>query len=447
VHICPTSIEAKGALRALVLATLAFFTCFYVWALYGPLSPTIQHDLKLSETEAAVVRRIFEDFVAGGYSLRRICWRLSQDGILSPTGKKAWTIASISQMLRNPTFKGRALYNRHESIPSKTGRKSTRNRLRPPEEWIEIPVPAIIGEELFEAAQRVSRDHSYFSPRRSRPDQWLLRRLVVCGHCGVRAYCQGNGKPNRARYYVCGRQRSIESGGPDRDHRCPQPTTRAEELEALTWEHLCQALLRPDILMKGEAALSARSQLPDDELLTAQLERLQRRLQRTESERRRVVDLYQMQAIELAEFQARHQEVLGRHRQLGQEREALVRQRRQLTVDNGLRRKVVSFASRTRRGIDALDFEQRQKLVRLLVEQVRVTAPQVEIHLRIPLDEPAPTEGAEPGDHDDGGAQHVSSQLQLRSLGRNQLYEAGGSARWPVHRCVGGGAPEPSPPT
>lgn len=145
--------------------------------------------------------------------------------------------------------------------------------------------------------------------------------------------------------------------------------------------------------MKGEAALSARSQLPDDELLTAQLERLQRRIQQTESERRRVVDLYQMQAIELAEFQVRHEEVLGRHRQLGQEREALVHQRRQLTVDNGLRRKVASFASRTRQGIDALDFEQRQKLVRLLVEQVRVTAPQVQIHLRIPVDEPAPTDG------------------------------------------------------
>jgi hypothetical protein len=87
----------------------------------------------------------------------------------------------------------------------------------------------------------------------------------------------------------------------------------------------------------------------------------------------------------------------------------LVQQRRELTVDNGLRRKVVSFASRTRRGLDALDFEQRQKLVRLLVEQVRVTAPQVQIHLHIPLDEPAPTDDAEPSDHDDGGAEQVSS--------------------------------------
>ena len=37
--------------RALLLATLAFFTCFYVWSLFGPLSPSIQHDLKLSEVQ------------------------------------------------------------------------------------------------------------------------------------------------------------------------------------------------------------------------------------------------------------------------------------------------------------------------------------------------------------------------------------------------------------
>src|SRR5215472_17576095 len=41
----------KATLKALALATFAFFTCFYVWALFGPLSPTIQHDLALSEVE------------------------------------------------------------------------------------------------------------------------------------------------------------------------------------------------------------------------------------------------------------------------------------------------------------------------------------------------------------------------------------------------------------
>ena len=43
--------DERASVRALLLATFAFFTCFYVWALFGPLSPTIQHDLALSEVE------------------------------------------------------------------------------------------------------------------------------------------------------------------------------------------------------------------------------------------------------------------------------------------------------------------------------------------------------------------------------------------------------------
>ena len=40
-----------------------------------------------------------------------------------------------------------------------------------------MPVPAIISEETFEAAQRVKRDNSVFSPRRTTPGTWLLRGL------------------------------------------------------------------------------------------------------------------------------------------------------------------------------------------------------------------------------------------------------------------------------
>jgi len=43
--------EAPGQRRALVLALISFFACFYVWSLFGPLSPKIQHDLNLSEVQ------------------------------------------------------------------------------------------------------------------------------------------------------------------------------------------------------------------------------------------------------------------------------------------------------------------------------------------------------------------------------------------------------------
>jgi NNP family nitrate/nitrite transporter-like MFS transporter len=41
--------------RALVLATVAFATCFYAWSLLGPLGPDLQKHLHLSELELAVM--------------------------------------------------------------------------------------------------------------------------------------------------------------------------------------------------------------------------------------------------------------------------------------------------------------------------------------------------------------------------------------------------------
>ncbi|MGH2363994.1 MAG: recombinase family protein, partial [Chloroflexota bacterium] len=379
-------------------------------------SPSGPSHLEIYEPEAVVVRRIFNDFVTGGLSIRRICRGLYEDGIPSPTGIAVWSIACISKMLSNPTFKGRAVYNRHQAVPPTTGRKSTRNVLRPAEEWIEIPVPAIVCEELYDAAQRVARNHSYFSPRRARPGEWLLRRLVVCGHCGVTTFCQGHKSETGPRYYVCNRRRPLDAGGFER--ACPQPSIRAQALEALVWQQLRQALLRPEILLKGETVLGARTGATDDELLNAQLKRLDRRLQQTDGERRRVVDLYQMQAIELAEFQTRHREVMERRRQFEQQREALVAQHKELASRSRLAHRIHAFADRVRRGLDTLDFEQRQKLVRLLVEQVRVTGPNVEVHLRIPLDEPPPDDpDRHPIADNPRGLGGVSNQWRLRSPG------------------------------
>ncbi len=43
--------ENPGARRALILGLIAFFACFYVWSLFGPLGPKIQHDLKITEVQ------------------------------------------------------------------------------------------------------------------------------------------------------------------------------------------------------------------------------------------------------------------------------------------------------------------------------------------------------------------------------------------------------------
>src|SRR3989442_9461233 len=76
-----------------------------------PRGPTGPCHLEIYEPEAVTVRRIFDDFVAGGYSMRRICRRLYEDGILSPSGRPVWSIVCLSGMLANPTYKCRAPCN------------------------------------------------------------------------------------------------------------------------------------------------------------------------------------------------------------------------------------------------------------------------------------------------------------------------------------------------
>ncbi|MCA1679434.1 MAG: recombinase family protein, partial [Actinobacteria bacterium] len=147
--------------------------------------------LEIHEPEAAIVREIFEDYTTAGRSIRAISRRLYEDGIPTPSGREVWSSSTLGGLLRNRTYMGAAEWFRHETTGSPAPGKSRGHQtLRPKEDWITVPVPAIITADVFEAAQRIKRDNSMFSPRRATPGLWLLRGLVVCGACDVKAYTQ-----------------------------------------------------------------------------------------------------------------------------------------------------------------------------------------------------------------------------------------------------------------
>ena len=75
---------------------------------------------------------------------------------------------------------------------------------------------------------------------------------------------------------------------------------RADELDTFVFDQVRHLLTRPDRITAGQTALAAHTPAADDELLTAQLGRLQRRLQTAHTERGRVADLYQAGVIDNA---------------------------------------------------------------------------------------------------------------------------------------------------
>jgi site-specific DNA recombinase len=383
--------------------------------------------LEIYEPEAVVVRRIFADYVSGGHSTREITRRLNADGVPTPTGHRAvWGTSTIGRLLRNEAYVGRAHWNKTETIPAVGTRRATRQILRPREDWIEIPVPPIINDDTFEAASHVSRDNSKWSPRNAEPGAFLLRSLIRCGTCGVGVNCHRmRGRDGTIhRYYYCRNHDPLRAGGQDR--RCQERNIRANELDTFVFDQVCDALRRPDVLLAGEQAVAARTPAPDDELLAAQLARLDRKTDSADAERRRLADLYQVGLIELGELQRRARELDNRHAALTQQRQSLAEQRSELATRNRLRQRINAFAATATAALDGLDFEQRQKLLRLIVEEVRVTGWNVEIRLRIPLDQhpdhdapKTPTAGRpRPRSPRNRAAKEaVSSNDRLRSLG------------------------------
>ena len=383
----------------------------------------------IHEPEAAVVRRVFADFLAG-HSLRHLAVALSGEGIASPEGKPVWRLSSICRLLRNEAYAGRLYWNRtHTSYDPALGRN--RQTLRPRAEWIEIPIPAIIDPTILEAAEAKARDNSTYSPRRTEPDTFLLRRLLRCAHCGVKLVCHRARRGQATtRYYLCPHRDPWRAGGAD--HRCPERRVRADALDTFVFDQIRQLLASPDLLTAGETALAGQTPAADDELLATQLARLGRRLQVVHTERGRVADLYQAGVIDNTEMRRRCGEIDARARRFDQERDALIARQSELATDNCLHHSIAHFAQRALDGIDTLDFEGRQQLLRLVIEDVRVRGWNVELRLRIPLDD-NPSVDATPTPNTDkrrrararsprsarAAKETVSSNDRLRSIGEH----------------------------
>jgi DNA invertase Pin-like site-specific DNA recombinase len=372
--------------------------------------------LVVFEAEAAVVVRIFEDYTARGLSMRQIARGLAADRVPTPKkGNGVWGTSTLARVLRNEAYVGRVYFNRTEAVPDPPPGHRHRQVPRPREEWIAIAVPAIVTQEAFAAVDHVTWDNSKWSPRRTEPGQWMLRGLVKCGSCHVGTNCHKMRGRNGAwhRYYYCRNHDPIRAGGSDR--RCPERNIRAEVLDTFVFAQVRDALLRPQTLLAGQHATAEKAST--DELLARELAGLDRKLTTAQTERGRLADLYQAGLIDLPDLQQRAHGIDRRRHDLTQRRDTLTAHRHELAQAGQLRSRLDNFAQRARAGIDALDFDQQQALLRLVVEEIEVVGWHVKIQLRIPLDDP-PAEPPLPSNRPLRPA--PSSQDRLRSVGGPQ---------------------------
>jgi site-specific DNA recombinase len=149
--------------------------------------------------EAAVVRRIFNDYRAGA-SPKQIAKALNAEGVRGPRGA-LWSPSTIHGnpergigILHNELYIGRLVWNRQRFLKDPdTGKRVA--RVNPPSEWItkDVPELRIIDDELWQAVQTryASVQRKWKSGEEGRRfnqfrrPKYLFSGLTKCGECGA----------------------------------------------------------------------------------------------------------------------------------------------------------------------------------------------------------------------------------------------------------------------
>jgi len=343
--------------------------------------------LEIDEETAPVVRRIFEMY-ANGATIRAIAKQLTDERV--PTkfdregspkqrpqkryGYGVWSITLLQRMLNNSTYAGRAYWNKRTAVTRTT------RRVRPREEWIEIPVPPIIDEALFQHVQRRLELNKALS-RRNRKREYLLNGgRFRCGRCGrvLSGLCA---KARNIRYYKCSSHYATLNAA-----AWCRGSIRADEAETKVWAKIEQLLQHPELIAQEVLHyehISAETQRE----ATDELQLIRTALERCDREERRWAEAYAAEVIDLKQFQGYKAEIeMRRQGLLAQQLEC---ERRQSEAHELLQhgQTLIDYCGRVREHLKAFTFEEKRLAFEALDLQITWTPGEpLRIQACIPMD-------------------------------------------------------------
>ena len=357
---------------------------------------------EIIEAEAAVVRTIYEQYTVRGLSIGGVTRLLNAQGV--PTRKRVsrWERSVVWAILRNPAYKGTACFNKTKTAPRQRITRPIRLRGglasrdsakqdRPREEWIEIPVPAIITEECFALAQERLHANKVNAPRRTITPS-VVQGLVACRKCGYALYRTSTRTSARKIYYYrcLGSDRWRYLGGAVCDSR----PVRQDLLDELVWREVINLLENPGLIQEE---LDRRLSVARDANPTRQREELLRReLARVQKSMERLTTAYQENLLSLDELRRRMPELRRREQATQTELTSLLTGLADRAGYLRLAETLSSFLERLREAAKTLDVLERNRIVRLLVKEVLVADDAIVICHSIPVTNDIPGAGKPP---------------------------------------------------
>jgi len=264
---------------------------------------------------------------------------------------------------------------------------------RPREEWIEIPVPALVTEESFARAQELLQENKIRSRRRT-IEPSVVQGLVSCLKCGY-AFSRTSTRTSarQIHYYKCiGSDSWRKLGGPICDNR---RLVRQDLLDQIVWAQVIRLLEDPTLIQQelDRRLAAARSSDPTQK----REQSLQRELIHVGKGIERLLNAYQEGLLSIEQLRERMPALRQREQTLRAELQAIADQTNDRAAFLRLAETLTAFLTRLRSAAETLSVTERQRIVRLVVKDVLVGDDTIAIRHSIPIPSgPPQNEGSQP---------------------------------------------------
>lgn len=333
---------------------------------YIPKGPRDREGIfRLNPQEAVVVRQIYKWADEEGLSARKISSRLSEMGIRPRKGGANWARSSVLRILRSEVYAGTWYYNKLESYePAVQGKKhayrrslKSSHRPRSRADWVPVPLAPelkLVSLDTWKRVQHRLTQNIAFSPRNSK-HSYLLRGLVRCAGCNARFV----GDPDHRRFaYRCYR-------------RCKKVRSIGEEnFNTAIWGAVEEALLNPELIVESMAALQQRENA-QTQSVEAELANAERSIIQLRAEESRILEAYRREIISPDQLADQMQQLKSNRTVIENVLRDSSKDRIQPPLSKtSIRESVALFCRQVAGRLASLTLEERQQLLRLLVDEI-----------------------------------------------------------------------------
>lgn len=342
--------------------------------------------LVINEAEARVVKQLYEWIAYEGIATYEAAKRLYEAGIPTKRGGM-WFRETVRHMVGNSIYKGVYVYGKTTGVKPKNPKpdysdnvakprtpkraKSSRKRTDP-SQWIEVPCPAIVTPELWQAvSDRIQRNKDV-SARNTKYFK-LLQSLVYCGVCGRRMNLRApHGRCKQTKYRCPNKPQFMRF-----EERCWVKEIFESVVNSAVWDGtdevpgIYKRLQNPKLIREGierQAQNSEKERTRDEETLHT----IMAALLKLDRDEQKLIDLYLQDILPQESLRPRLDELRKNRTRVEKERIELQTRVEARTHSQQNLEALEGLAESVRSGLGVLSPEEKREILEALDTRVTI---------------------------------------------------------------------------